>query len=223
MKKLILLTGSLSLYLLEALPQSPPSKNILESPQIQPVTLASEARRGYYAVSGVVLTPPRPLEISRLVLNLGYENQQKNTETESFRMGLYAGAVDQLDMFLRLAAEMPNRFDAQEVNSAMTDSKRFANRVLDMQRRLGATDDEMFFLFPGVTMQNVRAAAAGSGVQPWSVSQPRFVTTRQSLLIGTTEFPPGTRFEVVSQEGSDVRIRYAGGEYTIPISATDLK
>jgi hypothetical protein len=34
---------------------------------------------------------------------------------------------------------------------------------------------------------------------------------------------PGARVEFVSQEGQDVRIRYAGAEYLIPISATDLK
>jgi hypothetical protein len=35
--------------------------------------------------------------------------------------------------------------------------------------------------------------------------------------------PAGTRLDFVSRVGSDVLIRYKGGEYIIPVSATDLK
>ena len=53
--------------------------------------------------------------------------------------------------------------------------------------------------------------------------KPRFVKITQSASVGTTVLPAGTRVEFVSQEGSDFHIRYKGGEYAIPISATDLK
>ena len=57
--------------------------------------------------------------------------------------------------------------------------------------------------------------------------QPKFVTTTQSVSVavsyGTIQLPPGTQLEFVSKEGSDVHIRYAGGEYVIPVSATNLK
>jgi hypothetical protein len=76
---------------------------------------------------------------------------------------------------------------------------------------------------------------------------PQFVTITQSVLVGsaapragtpfeglTARFfrgisasravlPAGTRLDFVSRVGSDVLIRYKGGEYIIPISATDLK
>jgi hypothetical protein len=54
------------------------------------------------------------------------------------------------------------------------------------------------------------------------VSPPRFVTITQSVSIGAVVLPVGTRLEFVSKEGSDVRIRYEGVEYAIPVSATDL-
>jgi Uncharacterised protein family UPF0547 len=76
---------------------------------------------------------------------------------------------------------------------------------------------------------------------------PQFVTITQSVLVGSaapragTRFegltarffrgisasravlPAGTRLDFVSRVGSDVLIRYKGGEYIIPVSATDLK
>ena len=76
---------------------------------------------------------------------------------------------------------------------------------------------------------------------------PQFVTITQSVLVGsgalsagtpfeglTARFfrgissrravlPAGTRLDFVSRVGTDVYIRYKGGEYVIPISATDLR
>jgi hypothetical protein len=52
---------------------------------------------------------------------------------------------------------------------------------------------------------------------------PGVVTITQSVSIGAAELPAGTRLEFVSKEGSEVHLRYAGVEYVIPISATDLK
>jgi len=52
----------------------------------------------------------------------------------------------------------------------------------------------------------------------------RFVTLRQSVSINGTVLPVGTRLRLVALEDpADVRVQYAGGEYAIPISATDLK
>jgi hypothetical protein len=52
----------------------------------------------------------------------------------------------------------------------------------------------------------------------------QLVTLTQSVSISGTVLPVGTRLELVSLEGpAGVRVRYAGGEYAIPISATDLK
>src|SRR5205823_14185475 len=53
------------------------------------------------------------------------------------------------------------------------------------------------------------------------------VTIMQSVSIalpqGDTVLPVGTELEFISRDGSDVRVRYSGQEYWIPISATDLK
>jgi hypothetical protein len=56
---------------------------------------------------------------------------------------------------------------------------------------------------------------------------PQFVTLTRPVPVtvaydGTVQFPAGTRFEFVSEEGSYVRIRYRDLDYAIPISATDL-
>lgn len=45
----------------------------------------------------------------------------------------------------------------------------------------------------------------------------------RGVSAGSAVLPAGTRLDFVSQVGSDVHIRYRGGEYVIPISATDLK
>jgi hypothetical protein len=75
--------------------------------------------------------------------------------------------------------------------------------------------------------QRAKVPTDGVGVEPTGVSPPQLVTITQSVSVplpyGTTVLPVGTRLAFVSRDGSDVRIRYAGGEYTIPISATDLK
>jgi tetratricopeptide (TPR) repeat protein len=53
------------------------------------------------------------------------------------------------------------------------------------------------------------------------------VTTMQSVSIalpqGDTVLPAGTELEFISRDGSEVRVRYKGQEYWIPISATDLR
>jgi hypothetical protein len=51
----------------------------------------------------------------------------------------------------------------------------------------------------------------------------KLVTLTQPLSIGGTALPVGTQLEFVSQNRAEVGIRYAGAEYMIPISATDLK
>ena len=38
-----------------------------------------------------------------------------------------------------------------------------------------------------------------------------------------TMLPMGTKLEFVSRNGSEMLVRYRGGEYWIPISATDLR
>jgi hypothetical protein len=45
----------------------------------------------------------------------------------------------------------------------------------------------------------------------------------RGVSAGSAVLPAGTRLDFVSRVGSDVYIRYKGGEYIIPISATDLK
>jgi len=66
---------------------------------------------------------------------------------------------------------------------------------------------------------------AGVGASPATTERPpsRFVITTRSVSLGTEELPPGTQLELVSNDGSIEYVRYGGGEYGIPISATDLK
>ncbi len=52
---------------------------------------------------------------------------------------------------------------------------------------------------------------------------PESVAIAQSVSIGGEVLSAGTQLEFVSRQGSDVWVRYKGGEYTIPISATNLK
>jgi hypothetical protein len=52
---------------------------------------------------------------------------------------------------------------------------------------------------------------------------PPFVTLTQSVSIRSGVIPVGTRLEVAFRQGDDLHIRFAGGEYVIPISPTDLK
>jgi hypothetical protein len=52
---------------------------------------------------------------------------------------------------------------------------------------------------------------------------PPFVTLTQSVSIRSGVIPVGTRLEVVFRQGNDLHIRFAGSEYAILISATDLK
>jgi len=59
-------------------------------------------------------------------------------------------------------------------------------------------------------------------VEATSSQTPRIVTITQSVSVGAVELPVGTRLEFVSKEGFDLHIRYAGMEYVIPISATNL-
>jgi hypothetical protein len=61
--------------------------------------------------------------------------------------------------------------------------------------------------------------AAGTTVS----RHPQFVTITQSVSLGEDVHPAGTRFEFISQQDTDVHVRYRGTEYTIPLSATDLK
>ncbi len=53
--------------------------------------------------------------------------------------------------------------------------------------------------------------------------QPESVAIAQSVSIGGEVLSAGTQLEFVSRQGSDVWVRYKGGEYAIPISATSLK
>jgi hypothetical protein len=75
--------------------------------------------------------------------------------------------------------------------------------------------------------QSVQQAKPSDKVAIEATPQPKFVTTTQpvsfAVSYGTIQLPPGTQLEFVSKEGSDVNIRYAGGEYLIPVSATNLK
>jgi hypothetical protein len=50
----------------------------------------------------------------------------------------------------------------------------------------------------------------------------KFVTITQSVSVGGTVLPAGTRLEFLSKADADVLVRYKDGEYAIPISATDL-
>jgi hypothetical protein len=70
---------------------------------------------------------------------------------------------------------------------------------------------------------NSQRENAGQVSPPAEISPPRFVTNTQSVSVGAVVLPAGTRLEFVSKEAADVRIRYEGAEYAIPISATDLK
>jgi hypothetical protein len=55
----------------------------------------------------------------------------------------------------------------------------------------------------------------------------KIVSLTQSVSIslphGATVLPAGTKLELLSRDKSEVRIRYMGGEYAIPISVTDLR
>jgi hypothetical protein len=67
--------------------------------------------------------------------------------------------------------------------------------------------------------QQTELAEAVSDAKP----PPSFVTLTQSVSINGSVLPIGTRLDVVFKQGSDLHIRYAGAEYVITVSATDLK
>jgi hypothetical protein len=57
---------------------------------------------------------------------------------------------------------------------------------------------------------------------------PHSVILKQSVSVQLRDgsvvlLPAGGQFEFVSKTGSEVHIRYRGGEYAIPLSAADLK
>ncbi len=86
------------------------------------------------------------------------------------------------------------------------------------------------FVSDEATEAAVKATPSSSPAPPVEATSSqtlRFVTITQSVSLplpyGATVLPVGTQLEFISREGSDVRIRYAGREYAIPISATDLK
>jgi hypothetical protein len=58
-------------------------------------------------------------------------------------------------------------------------------------------------------------------------SSSKMVSITQSVSIripyGAATLPAGIKLEFVSRNGPEVRVRYMGAEYTIPVSATDLK
>jgi hypothetical protein len=53
------------------------------------------------------------------------------------------------------------------------------------------------------------------------------LTITQSVSVqspsGNVVLPAGTKIQLVARNGEKVQVRYAGGDYEIPISATDLK
>ena len=72
-------------------------------------------------------------------------------------------------------------------------------------------------------LQSYQQAKLADAAAIEAIPQPQFVTIKQSVAIGAEVLPAGTQFEFVAKNDPNVWVRYKGGEYAIPISATTLQ
>jgi trehalose-6-phosphatase len=72
-------------------------------------------------------------------------------------------------------------------------------------------------------LQSEQQAKLANAAALEATAQPQFVTIKQSVAVGTDVLPSGTQLEFIAKHDPDVWVRYKGGEYAIPISATNLK
>lgn len=102
-------------------------------------------------------------------------------------------------------------------------------------RRPHDRDKAVWEIHPVMAMEVQETEAPAATVSPSRSPTPptstrpptEFVTITAPVTIkipyGETILQPGTKLPVVSHDGTTVRVRYLGQDYSIPISATDLQ
>ncbi len=167
-------------------------------------------------------------------------NKSLQKDSEGFMLGARLQQVERLDDALH--ADGIGQFNTEkDIREYFSRAQECAKDVRALQKKLGIDDNA---LAEAQSTYNSAAAVASirrllssyeyepqpapgnstRGAAPVGLLQsPQVVKTTQSVSIGNVVLPVGTRVEFISKEGSDVHIRYRGGEYAIPISSTDLK
>ena len=144
------------------------------------------------------------------------------------------GAPNQWQLYskkLESLLEMPPAEPGEDLNARRDELNRRLSPVRDPETIARA---QIILGRLGPIEEQLRAEADAKAEAQAAVEQrraqneaPKTVSITQSVSIpfthGAVEVPAGTRLEVVSRDGSEVRIRYAGAEYVIPVSVTDLK
>ena len=117
---------------------------------------------------------------------------------------------------------MPMKFRALQKKLGVDDNALAEAQTIFIQSAALTAIRELLSSY-GSEPQPAPQPVSGKSAPPVSLQSSQFITITQSVSIGGVLFPAGSHVQLVSREGSEVHVRYIGGEYTIPISATDLK
>jgi hypothetical protein len=116
----------------------------------------------------------------------------------------------------------------QSLIHAATDSGVKAKSIEDLKTELNKLENEFHTLESDFVAagQIPSASPSPSEIQATDTS-PKTVTLKQAvsfqLQYGSVVVQPGTQFEIISRDDSEVHVMYMGSEQAIPISAVDFK
>jgi hypothetical protein len=218
----------------------------LDQPSEKKITVGSEIERGRREME-IASHASRTLNILESAVALDRvidQNKSRNTDSDGFLLGAYLGKWMHLEILLSVGAkpQFSSVNSAEDIRLVKEDAIETFAKMRELQKKLGVNDDALFSAAgfqhaekikdwiakfeSGADLYSELSASIEDSIK--SLQPPSdMLTITQSVSVqspsGNVVLPAGTKIQLVARNGEKVQVRYAGGDYEIPISATDLK